>query len=179
MGSSHSAIHSLIRRAARAYVSGPAIADAGEVCDRLAREGIAGTVCYWDAYASHPNLVSQAYLGVRGGAGSTSDWYISAKAQALNFDMKLVKKILSEADRLKAVVYFDATGPDTVDRTFELIGSAREIYPNLGCALPGRWRRSLEDADRAIDLRLRVRVVKGEWPAPACDESDPREGFFN
>src|SRR5438034_10010780 len=29
-----------------------------------------------------------------------------------------------------------------------LIDEARRIYPNLGCTLPSRWRRSLGHADR-------------------------------
>ena len=53
--------------------------------------------------------------------------------------------------------------PETVDDTFNLIGKARDIYAKLGCTLPGRWRRSLSDADRAIEMGLRVRVVKGQW----------------
>src|SRR5207248_2469350 len=67
----------------------------------------------------------------------------------------------------------------TVDRTFDLIAKAYDIYPRLGCTLPGRWRRSLHDADRAIALGLRVRVVKGEWAGLGTDDMDAREGFLN
>ena len=68
--------------------------------------------------------------------------------------------------------------PETVDRTFALIDEARRIYPNLGCALPSRWRRSLGHADRAIEWNLRIRLVKGEWPGPNGDETDPGEGLL-
>jgi proline dehydrogenase len=115
-------------------------------------------------------------LGAISNAGS--DCYLSVKAPGLKFDIELVKKVFDEARRLNAIVHFDAMAPDTVDRTFELIGEARQIYSKLGCTLPGRWRRSLPDADRAIELGLRVRVVKGEWAGPGNDETDPREGFL-
>jgi proline dehydrogenase len=180
MGTTDSAIQALIRRAARAYTAGPAIEDARAICDRLARQGIASTVCYWDIYADHPDLVSQAYVELLGTISQrTPDCYLSVKAPAVNFDLDLIKKVLHEADRLNAFVHFDAMAPSTVDRTFQVIASARDIYPKLGCTLPGRWRRSLEDADRAIEMGLRVRVVKGEWAAAEGDETDPREGFLN
>jgi len=160
--------------------SGPSIEDAGEVCDRLAREGIANTVCFWDVYANRPDFVSRAYIGIVASVvKNTSDCYLSVKAPSLNFDLELLKKVLAEASRLKAPVHFDSMAHDTVDRTFDLIDKAREIYSNLGCTLPGRWQRSIEDADRAIDMGLRVRVVKGEWPGSPGNETDPREGFLN
>ncbi len=180
MGLAQSAIHSLIRRAASAYIAGPDLEDARAVCDRLAREGIASIVCYWDVYTDHPASISQAYLDLLGTmSNSESDCYLSVKAPALKFDFDLVKKVLEEARRLNAIVHFDALAPETVDRTFALIGRAREIYPKLGCTLPGRWRRSLADAERAAELGLRVRVVKGEWQGIGNDETDAREGFLN
>lgn len=140
---------------------------------------MASTVCYWDVYADHPDLVLQAYRGLLGTISSASDCYLSIKAPALRFDLELVKDILQEAQRLNAIVHFDAMAPDTADRTFSLIAEVRAIYPKLGCTLPGRWRRSISDADRAIDLGLRVRVVKGEWSGIGGDETDPREGYMN
>ncbi|HSN99349.1 MAG TPA: hypothetical protein VLS89_13730, partial [Candidatus Nanopelagicales bacterium] len=50
--------------------------------------------------------------------------------------------------------------------------------PGLGVALPGRWPRSLSDADRAVELGLTVRVVKGEYPDPAALDADRRAGFL-
>src|SRR5204862_6160169 len=80
---------------------------------------------------------------------------------------------------LSATVHFDALASDTVEPTFDLIAKVRDIYPKLGCTLPSWWRRSIADADRSIELGLRVRVVKGEWKGPDEDEIDPREGFLN
>ena len=78
-----------------------------------------------------------------------------------------------------AVVHFDAMAPETVDDTFKLIARARGIYPKLGCTLPSRWRRSFSDADRAIELGLRVRVVKGQWAESPSTDVNPEQGFLN
>ena len=180
MGTPASPIHSLIRRAASVYTAGQAVEDAHAVCQRLAREGIGSTMCYWDIYSDHPRFISQAYLELLGSMSNPgSDCYLSIKAPALKFDIELIKRVLQEAQRLNAIVHFDAMAPDTVDRTFSLIADAHALYPKLGCTLPGRWRRSLADADRAVDLGLRVRVVKGEWAGIGDDETDPREGFLH
>jgi len=177
MGTADSTIHSWIRRSGNA--GGVALEEARAACERLAREGIASTVCYWDVY-SDPAFISQANMGVpRTLSNSTSDFYLSVKAHALKYDIALLKKLLEEARRLNAIVHFDATAPDTVDKTFDLIAQAYEIYPKIGCTLPGRWRRSVSDADRSVEMGLRVRVVKGEWSGPENDEIDPREGFLN
>jgi proline dehydrogenase len=131
-------------------------------------------------YADQPVSVTQAYVEVlRATSKVASDCYLSIKAPALKFDIELVKSVLSEARALNALVHFDSMGPETADRTFSVIEQARKIYPNLGCTLPGRWRRSLDDAAKALRLDLRIRVVKGEWPGVGNDETDPREGFLN
>jgi proline dehydrogenase len=166
--------------AANADVASFSLEHARAVCDRLAREGIAGVVCYWDVYAYRPKTVSQASVGLLGALKDVpTDCYLSVKAPALKFDIQLLKRVLEEAQRLNAIVHFDALSPDTVDRTFELIYQARSFYPKLACTLPGRWRRTMTDADRAIEMELRVRVVKGEWKAIDDDETDPLEGFLN
>jgi len=175
-----STIDSLISRAASAYVAGPELEDACAVCDRLAREGVSSTVCYWDLYTDSSTFISQSYIGLlRATSNFTPNCYLSIKAPALNFDIGLIRKVVEEARRLHAVVHFDALAPDTVDRTFDLIGETHAIYPNLGCTLPGRWKRSLADVERAIELGLRVRVVKGEWRGIGKDETNPRSGFLD
>ncbi len=45
-----------------------------------------------------------------------------------------------------------------------------------GLTLPGRWRRSQEDAEVAADLGAAVRVVKGQWAGEP--DVDPRAGFM-
>jgi proline dehydrogenase len=49
---------------------------------------------------------------------------------------------------------------------------------NLGCTIPGRWLRSVDDARVACQWRLRVRVVKGQWADPRDPNVDMRSGFL-
>src|SRR6516162_9522364 len=109
MGTGESPLQSLIRRAARVYTAGPAIQDAQAACERLARNGIASTVCYWDVYADQPVSVKHAYVEVlRAASKVASDCYLSIKAPALKFDFDLVGNVLAEARRLDAIVHFDS-----------------------------------------------------------------------
>jgi proline dehydrogenase len=48
----------------------------------------------------------------------------------------------------------------------------------LGVTLPGRWLRSLDDADWAVERGLNVRVVKGQWPCSSDPRRDLRTGFL-
>ena len=59
------------------------------------------------------------------------------------------------------------------------MGAHRGRVGALGVALPGRWRRSVQDAARALDLGLVVRVVKGQWADTVDDAVDPAAGFLD
>jgi proline dehydrogenase len=74
-------------------------------------------------------------------------------------------------------LHLDALGPETVDRTWAAIEDLVD-GSHFGCTIPGRWRRSLADADWAIEHRLGVRVVKGQWADPDDPRLDPRIGFI-
>ena len=179
MGTAATTIQSLIRRAASSYTAGPTLKDASAACERFASERIASAVCYWNNDFDAPLFVAGSYLRLIDIIqGLPSESYLSVKAPALGFNLGLLKKILQEARRINTTVHFDAMAPDTVDRTFTLIDQARRIYSNLGYTLPGRWRRSVHDVDRAIDFGLRVRVVKGEWGGLNGDETDRCAGFM-
>ena len=45
-------------------------------------------------------------------------------------------------------------------------------------SFPGRWRRSADDASRAAELGLAVRVIKGQWAHGADGDVEPAEGFL-
>jgi proline dehydrogenase len=49
----------------------------------------------------------------------------------------------------------------------------------LGCTLPGRWRRSVRDAESVIRMGVCVRVVKGQWEDDEGPEIDLHTGFLN
>lgn len=170
---------SLVRRAARAYVAGPKLADALQACSGYSRRGFASTMCFWNGPDERPREVARAYLGSLDAlARESMDCHLSIKAPALGFDRELLSEILQRAGQSGILVHFDSLGPESADRTFSLIAGLLPRYPRLGCTLPGRWRRTLGDAERAADLGLSVRVVKGQWQDQDGRGVDPRAGFL-
>ena len=96
------------------------------------------------------------------------DGYVSLKPAALGFARERLERILTRADELGLAVHFDSTGQEDAEPGWKLL--TEFARPGLGCTLPGAWQRSAADAERAVELGLRVRVVKGQWPEPDVDE---------
>ncbi|HEY4973551.1 MAG TPA: hypothetical protein VII41_08075, partial [Steroidobacteraceae bacterium] len=67
----------------------------------------------------------------------------------------------------------------TVERSQAFLDRVLPGSPaRIGWTLPGRWPRSIRDADWAAERALRVRVVKGMWADPQTPDTDPREGYL-
>jgi len=161
----------IAERAARAYVAGPELAHALQVCRALARQGMATTICPWDAESDNPRQVADWYLAALDGlAGAGLDCYLSIKAPSLGFSRDLLGELLKAAQLRAIGIHFDSLAPETAEQTWGLIKAAAARQARAGCTLPARWRRSLRDADEAVDLGLRVRIVKGQW-ADAGEEA--------
>jgi proline dehydrogenase len=165
-------------RAARAYVAGPRAADAIRACRRLGGEAIAGTVGFWDDGETPREIVGACLAALDALEGARLDCDLSVKAAPLGFAPALLSELLDRGGRAGVRVKLDALGPGTVEPTFRLLAALTPAHPGLGCTLPARWRRSVEDAERAVALGLRVRVVKGQFPDAREREQDPRTGFL-
>lgn len=169
----------LARRAAQSYVVGPEVDDALRACLWLAQQGMASTVAFWNMDSHSPREVTDAYLAsLNGLAKQNLDCYLSVKAPAMDYSRELLAEVLESSQHTGTRVHFDSHGPETADQIFALIAQAPPHAPGLSCTLPGRWPRSQDDADWAVDLQLAVRVVKGQWPDPAAPPTDQRAGFL-
>ncbi len=175
------------RRAAGAYLAGPRLVDALAAGDRVAARGYGVILGFWNADDDGPedvareNLAAIEALQVRDRACGLScgvSWYLSIKVPALGYSRELVQGIAKAAAEIGAIVHLDSHASDTADQTIALAAEARAVNDQVGITIPGRWRRSLVDAERASGLGLRVRVVKGEWSDPEDPDLDPREGFL-
>lgn len=170
----------LVRRAARAYLAGPDLRDAVRVARLLAVRGVsASTLCFWDGADDTPRHAADMYAATsRTIASERLESYVSIKAPAILFDEHLFGEVLDAAKVAGGVLlHFDSLGPETVDRTFRMLERAAARGTPPGCTIPGRWRRSLRDAQLAAAMGLRVRVVKGQWP-DRSGETDPHRGFL-
>lgn len=166
------------RRRAAAYGAGPGIDDALDGARRLATYGIASTVGYSAAPEEHGRAAADVHLAAfdRLSAGDL-DCYVSVKLSELGFDAGLFAEFDAAAARSGRRLHLDALAPETVDNTWRLLEGAPRAGA-LGVSFPGRWRRSADDASRAAELGLAVRVIKGQWAHGADGDVDPAEGFL-
>jgi CelD/BcsL family acetyltransferase involved in cellulose biosynthesis len=168
----------VIEQASRAHVAGPLLDDALEACRKVVDAGRGVALAYWDGPDDTPLRVQTLSLqALEALAQSGVDGYLSIKPAALAFSRLRIEALLSRADELGLAVHFDSTGLDEADPGWHLL--EKLARPGLGCTLPARWGRSLADARRAVELGLRVRVVKGQWPDPDYWPRDEAERFLD
>ncbi|MDP1825485.1 MAG: hypothetical protein Q8L48_19660 [Archangium sp.] len=169
-------MRSVLTRVATVYVAGDDVQDARRVADTWARRGIPATFGFWDDGRDTPRDVANQYL--LGLDALRPEEYLSIKLTALDYSEALLEELAERAAQRHLRLHFDSMYPDTVDRTRALVTAFAARWGSkfpIGFTLPGRWARSLDDAAWACELRLPVRVVKGQFPAePAVD---PIEGF--
>lgn len=170
----------LVRWAAQTYVAGPQVGDALRVCRRAARRGFKGALGFWNDDGDAPRAVADVHLAaIEGLAREPAGGWVSVKLPALGYSRDLLEEVMARSLALGVGLHFDSLGPETTDRTWAMIARACTPSAPPGCTLPGRWRRSLRDAERAIELGLPVRVVKGQWTSRDGDDLPPRDGFLS
>jgi CelD/BcsL family acetyltransferase involved in cellulose biosynthesis len=171
----------LLRRAARRYISGPALDDALRTARQLAAQHIACTLGYWDAPQSPPREVADQYLAAIDALTAAGlPGYVSIKLPSLGYSRSLLDELAERALHAGRRLHFDSLAPDSADRTRSLAEALADAYPQLelGYTLAARWQRACDDADWAAARRLHLRVVKGEWPDPHHDPADLRTPFL-
>ncbi|RZI43751.1 GNAT family N-acetyltransferase [Herbaspirillum sp. HC18] len=172
----------ILKRAAKSYISGEKISDALRVAAKLNAEGRSATIGYWNTESCSPNDVAdQGLLGLEQLTGYGDKNYLSLKLPALQFNKELLYKLGESAATANRRLHLDAHGIECVDRKIAACEDLKQRHPNLdiGFTLPGRWERSLKDADWVCRQGHFVRVVKGQWPDPAKADHDPERGFLN
>ncbi len=171
----------LVNHFARNFVSGDTVDDAMAVALRLADGQIASTLGFWDTADYTRQDVADIYLEAVGRlAASGLDSYVSIKPPALGCDLQVAQRLAAGAAASNIRLHCDSHGPDAADASNRMLGAMLGELPaaNLGTTIPGRWLRSLDDADWAAGQQLNVRVVKGQWPDPSSPGRDLRTGFI-
>jgi proline dehydrogenase len=167
------------RRAASAYLAGPALGDAVTASERIDRLGYGLIVGFWNADGDEPgDVAAENVAAIEGMSGRGADWYLSIKPPALGYSTELIGGIVRAAATAGIAVHLDSHEIETADRTLAVAAAARQMHDRIGITIPGRWQRSLADADQAVELGLRVRVVKGEFADHADSPVDMRDGFL-
>lgn len=167
----------LLKQATRAYVAGDNLDDAIDMAGRVRDAGFSCTLCYWNDGTEEPNIVANEYLQILSkGAEQGLDLALAMKLPSLWERQEEADRVVKLARDLGLQVIFDSHDPHKSD---DIIACLDKTGPKkMGWAIPGRWNRSLEDAEKAIELGVRVRVVKGQWADPTDPDIDLREGYL-
>ncbi len=168
----------IIRFATRSYIAGREVADGMALAAEARNHGFACTLCYWNDGKEDPRHVASQYIAVADAlAASELDGCLAIKLPALWDRLDLAAEIVGRARAGGVRVMVDSHAPAQSDDILRLID---EVGPgSIGFALPGRWRRSAADAERAIALGLPVRIVKGQWVDPDAPDIDLRAGYLD
>jgi len=171
-------LRDIVGRAARPYITGPRVTDAIACAAALQRSGLTSALAYWNDSGEDPRLVCAAYLeAVEALAAAGLPGYVSIKAPALGRSQELVDAVAARCSERGLGLHFDSLAVEHQAAVFAHIEHLSATGLALGCTLPGKFGRSPADADRAIALGLRVRIVKGQWDDPE-QPVEPRGGFL-
>lgn len=172
----------MLQRRARDHVGGETIDDALTVALKLVSEGTSITLGFWDTPEDGGRQVVDIYLAViEQLAGGGLDSYVSIKPPAIHYDPQWAAELAAAAAASNVRIHCDSHGVDAADPSHAMEQAMLDAFPNtrVSTTLPGRWSRSILDADWAIDRGLSVRVVKGQWPDPADPQRDMRKGLLD
>lgn len=162
------------------YTSGPEADNAISTASYICKLGYNVTIGYWNLTKESPqHVVSQHHSAITRLTEHHIPGYLSIKAPAFEFNHDSYLSLIEASDKGNIRLHFDSLHHEYTDATFRLIETFTERYQHVpGCTLPGRWQRSLADAEHAIQLGSAVRVVKGQWPDPDRPDTDPAKGFM-
>jgi proline dehydrogenase len=170
-------IHWFAANLAPNYVAGPKLDDALRVSRLLSEKGYSNTIGFWNTEQDRPEDILAHYLsGIDAIKAKDLDSYISVKAWALSDSQVLLKEVFGHAQQYKTRVHFDSGSLDDQNLMFAAVDRWGRECEQIGCTLPGRWKRSLVDVDAVVERNLSVRVVKGQWVASDGGDLEPRSG---
>lgn len=169
----------VMKKAAAAYLGGETIDEALSVARRLLGEGHASTLGYWDIGRDNEGQCITLYCEAIRALADTSA-YLSLKPPALHFSKSAACELAKTARTTGLRLHCDSHGEEQAAPSHAFAEALLETLPpeKVGITLPGRWHRSLGDAEWAIAHGLPVRVVKGQWPDATDPKRDIAKGYL-
>ena len=170
----------VIKRVSLGYIVGTNLSDAIHACKITAKNRWSITICPWHFSNDSAETVASNYmLALKSISSEKLDCYLSIKVWAFKYNMGMFKKILELAQESDIRVHFDSYDIESATPCFDLLEKALSIYKNISYTLPGRWKRSITDAERIIEFEIPVRLVKGEHVDPIAPDINLRDGFLD
>jgi proline dehydrogenase len=174
-------VHTLLAAASRHRLAGATLDDTMEVCTYLQERGYLLTLGYWNIGSEKPAEIVAAYLkAIERIREQQINASVSIKAWAFNHDRALYQRVLDHGRRLSVPIHFDSHMVDSADIIFNMI--QKDTPPprsDIGCTLPGRWRRSAGDTRLVDELGVNVRIVKGQVSDTSHPDVDAEQGFLD
>lgn len=161
------------------HVAGPNIEDAIRVCRWASGQGLHSIIAPWAKPGdSFEGMYKQFEAALKFVGESKLDGYVSVKLEAIGNDFGLFTRLVDTARHYNVRIHLDSLGPESAPLNFDFLERASAFYKDLGCTLPARWKRSVQDAERAVELELSVRIVKGQWIDPEAPKLDFKSNYL-
>lgn len=160
----------IIARIAQRHVAGSDIDDALQVCRWASDHKFSSILSLWLSGSDKNRDKKECFNSFKSNLQTITreklDGYYSIKLSVLDYDFNLFIKLADIAREYNIRLHIDSLNPESAPTVFNFLRRASDYSEHLGCTLPSRWKRSLTDAEKAIDLGVAVRVVKGQWKDP-------------
>ncbi len=156
-----------VQKMADSYVAGPTLMDALEVCRSVTKFGLSSILCPWDGPADKPeNNIIKYRAALMSILREDLPAYLSIKLPAMAYSSETARDLAEMGRERHIRIHFDAQDPASAAPTLRVVERLAFRYGNIGCTLPSRWVRSVQDAERVVEMGIPVRLVKGHWPDP-------------
>ncbi|MGD8836873.1 MAG: hypothetical protein PVJ19_18160 [Desulfobacteraceae bacterium] len=162
-----------------------------EICQKLHGHGISTTIGKFSKDGDMPEEIVRECLQCTASIKSDftkNNFYLSLKPPAFQFNPDYVKNIAAVSLKNGHGIHFDSHDHILAEPTLQLLKHSlddtdvkkdSETKWHYGLTLPSRWKRSLSDAQWAVQNGIRVRLVKGEFKAKrSYDEMNPIKGYL-
>ncbi len=170
---------SVVEVIASRHIAGRDLGDALRVCRWAAGRGFRAIVSPWGAPDDSPGRMFDFYRAALDAIGTEGfSAYLSIKLDAIRRDAGMFDDLLALAHERGILIHLDSLGPETADAAMQYVERAAKLSRTVGCTLPSRWRRSLDDAVPLADLGAHVRIVKGQWSDPGGTRLDCRRTYL-
>lgn len=165
-----------VRRAVRRFMPGEELDDALREGTRLGRRGFGVVMTRLGenvASEAEAEAVSHHYARALDRVAALAlDAEISVKPTQLGLELGVdvaarnLAPLLAKAKESDDTVWIDMEDSSCVDRTLDLVHTARETCPRVGVCLQAYLHRTPSDLEALMDPPVRVRLVKGAYREP-------------
>ena len=146
--------------------------------ERLARWRIGATVTYRPLSDESPRRVAQRLLASLAPlAGLRSNAQLLVHVAALGYDRALLRDVLQAAQGASVGVTLDMTVAERADALMACAADLQVEHANLGLTLSCDRERSLQDAQTACEMGLRLRLVHERRTETGAGRRESVEAF--